>query len=67
MTKRRDFIKQSLLGTAGLAIGGMGFTSKSYNSINGANERINVAVAGIRSRGIVHIGAFCALKDEKLQ
>ncbi|MEO9021001.1 MAG: Gfo/Idh/MocA family oxidoreductase [Ginsengibacter sp.] len=65
MTKRRDFIKQSLLGTAGIAIGGMGFTSKSYNSIIGANERINVAVAGIRSRGIVHIGAFCALKDRK--
>ncbi|HZK93860.1 MAG TPA: twin-arginine translocation signal domain-containing protein, partial [Prolixibacteraceae bacterium] len=44
MTERRDFIKKSLLGTAGIAIGGMGFSSKSYASIIGANERINIAV-----------------------
>jgi hypothetical protein len=43
MTKRREFIKKSILGSAGLAIGGIGFTSKSYTSIVGANERINVA------------------------
>ncbi len=32
MTKRRDFIKKSILGTAGIAIGGMGFSAKSYAS-----------------------------------
>ena len=51
MTKRRDFIKKSVIGTAGIAIGGMGFSSKSYASIIGANERINVAVIGIGGRG----------------
>ncbi len=28
MTKRRDFIKKSILGTAGIAIGGMGFSAE---------------------------------------
>ena len=51
MTKRREFIKQSVLGTAGIAIGGMGFSARSYSSIIGANDRINVAVIGLRSRG----------------
>ena len=63
MTERRDFIKKSLLGTAGIAIGGMGFSSKSYASIIGANERINIAVIGIRGRGTAHIDAWCKLRD----
>jgi len=63
MTQRRDFIKKSLIGSAGIAIGGMGFSAKSYGSILGANERINVAVIGIRGRGVSHIDAWCNLKD----
>lgn len=63
MTERRDFIKKSLMGTAGIAIGGMGFGAKSYASIMGANDRINVAVVGIRGRGVSHIEAWCDLKD----
>ena len=58
MTKRRDFIKKSVLGTAGITIGGMGFSSKSYASIIGSNDRLNLAVIGIRSRGGAHINAF---------
>lgn len=65
MTKRRDFIKKSILGTAGIAIGGMGFSSKSYASIIGANERIVAAVVGIGGRGSAHAGAWCTLKDSK--
>ena len=65
MTKRREFIKKSALGTAGIAIGGAGFSSKTYDSIIGANDRINVAVIGTRSRGGAHIRSFCALKDTK--
>ncbi|MCX6256265.1 MAG: hypothetical protein NTV31_17585 [Bacteroidia bacterium] len=30
MTKRREFIKTGILGTAGITIGGMGFSSRSY-------------------------------------
>jgi len=63
LIKRREFIKQGAMGTAGLAIGGMGFTAKSYASIIGANERINLAVIGIRNQGTVHLRRFCELKD----
>ena len=63
MIKRREFIKKSVIGTAGVAIGGMGFSAKSYASIIGANERINLAVIGIRNQGTVHINSYCGLKD----
>ncbi|MCF6358552.1 MAG: twin-arginine translocation signal domain-containing protein, partial [Draconibacterium sp.] len=65
MTERRDFIKKSLIGTAGIAIGGMGFSAKSYGSIMGANERITMAVIGIRGQGNGHIGKWCSLKDNR--
>ena len=65
MTKRRDFIKKSLIGTAGITIGGMGFSAKSYGSIMGANERITMAVIGIRGRGKAHISGWAALKDNR--
>jgi predicted dehydrogenase len=61
--KRREFIKKSIVGTAGIAIGGIGSSAKSYASIIGANERINLAVIGIRNQGTVHIKSFCGLKD----
>ncbi|MEJ7691504.1 Gfo/Idh/MocA family oxidoreductase [Daejeonella sp.] len=63
MTKRRDFIKKSLIGSAGIAIGGMGFSAKSYASILGANERLNLAVIGISGRGASHISNFSSMKD----
>ncbi|HKG68051.1 MAG TPA: Gfo/Idh/MocA family oxidoreductase [Segetibacter sp.] len=63
MEKRRDFIKKGLMGTAGIAIGGMGFSAKSYASIPGANDRLNIGVVGIRGRGISHIEAYCELKN----
>ena len=62
-TNRRDFIKQGMIGTAGVGIGAMGFSAKSYAAIKGANERINVAVIGIRNQGTVHLNSWCALKD----
>ncbi len=65
MTKRRDFIKKSLIGTAGLTLGGIGFSSKSYASIIGANDRIMAAVVGIGGRGTAHVSAWCKLKDSR--
>ena len=65
MTKRRDFIKQSSVGTAGIAIGAMGFSSSSYASIIGANDRIVAAVVGIGGRGGAHVNAWCTLKESK--
>lgn len=63
MTTRRDFLKKSTLGTAALTIGGMGLSSKSYASVVGANDRINIAVIGIRGQGGGHIRTYCRLKD----
>src|SRR5450759_3474081 len=65
MTKRRDFIRKSALGAAGITIGGIGFSAKSYASIIGANERINIAVVGIRSQGTAHINSYCSMKNIK--
>ncbi len=65
MTERRDFIKKTLAGTAGIAIGGVGFSAKSYASIIGANDRINVAVIGTRGQGFGHIRTWCRLKDSQ--
>ena len=61
MENRRDFIKKGLVGGVGLAIGGMGFSAKSYGSILGANDRLTLAVIGIHGRGTAHIDAWCAL------
>lgn len=63
MTKRRDFIKTGILGAAGIAIGGRGFSARSYKSIIGSNERINLAVVGIRGQGGTHINSWSSLKD----
>lgn len=63
MSERRDFIKKSVLGSAGIAIGGMKFSPKSYASIMGANDRIHIGVIGIRNQGRVHINNWCDLKD----
>jgi predicted dehydrogenase len=63
MTKRREFIKKSALGAAGIAIGGSGFDAKSYSSIIGSNDRIVMGVIGIRNQGSVHINMWCDLKN----
>jgi predicted dehydrogenase len=63
MTKRREFIKKSVLGSAGIAIGGMGLSSKTYASIIGANDRINIGVIGIRNQGAVHIDSWLSIKE----
>ncbi len=65
MSERRDFIKQSLVGGAGIAIGGMGFSAKSYGSIIGANDRINLCVIGIRGQGENHIHKWASLKENR--
>jgi len=65
MTKRREFIQKGVLGTAGISIGGMAFSRRSYNSIIGSNERLHVAVIGIRGQGGGHINSWCGLKESK--
>lgn len=51
---RRDFLKKSVAGTALFTLGGVlpGFSPKSYANILGANEKVNVGVMGVNSRGL---------------
>jgi predicted dehydrogenase len=49
-TSRKSFIKKSALGMAGLTIGGMGMTRKSYSRVIGASDRLNLAVVGLGRR-----------------
>lgn len=54
-SNRREFIKKSTAATLGIsALGAMGFSPKSYARILGANDRLNVAIAGLGRR----LGAF---------
>ncbi len=47
---RRDFIKQSVLATAGAYAGTLGLSAKSYGKILGANDRVRVGVVGFSDR-----------------
>lgn len=54
-SNRREFLKKSSVATLGVsALGAAGFSAKSYSRILGANERLNVAIAGLGRR----LGAF---------
>lgn len=65
MTNRREFIKLTAAGSAAFAIGGIGLSPKAYSSVIGSNDRINLAVIGVRSRGKDHLDNWCALKDNR--
>jgi len=65
MTKRREFIKKSVLGAAGITIGGMGFSSRSYASIVGSNDRLTLAVIGILGQGGGHINSWLSLTENR--
>jgi predicted dehydrogenase len=62
---RRDFIKKTVLGTAALSFGGafQGFSAKSYGNIVGANERINIGLVGVNSRGAALGSNFAEQKN----
>lgn len=50
MKSRREFIKQSVLATAGVMLGGLDMTARSYSRIVGSNDRVNVGVIGFSNR-----------------
>jgi hypothetical protein len=58
---RRRFISNTIKGTAALSIGSMlpSFSAASYSRIIGANERLNVGVMGVNSRGPGSCEKFC--------
>ena len=68
MTTRRKFIKNTTLGSLGIAVANSAFamTAKSYRNILGSNERLNVAIAGLGRR----LGAYIepiALKNSNVE
>ncbi len=66
MNTRREFIKKSAIGAAGITLAGMGMPVNSYARIMGANDRINVAIIGLGRR----LGAFTepiAMKSANVQ
>jgi hypothetical protein len=66
MSSRRSFIRKSALGVAGITMGGIGMSAKSYNKIIGANDRLNVALVGLGRR----LGAFpepISMKESNVQ
>ncbi|BDD11946.1 dehydrogenase (plasmid) [Fulvitalea axinellae] len=51
MKSRRDFVKKVGLGTMAMSVGASSiFTTKSYAKVIGANDRVRVALVGVRSR-----------------
>jgi predicted dehydrogenase len=64
---RRAFIKKTAAGAAAVSIGGIlpGFSAKSYGSIFGANDRINIAMMGVNSRGMALANTFA--KQENVE
>ncbi len=60
---RRSFLKKSAMTSAGVALGTLAFSSKSYSRIMGANDRVNFAVIGLHGRGREHIKSIAACKN----
>jgi predicted dehydrogenase len=50
MSSRRQFIVNSSKAAAGVYVGALGFSAKSYGRIIGSNDRVNVGVVGFSDR-----------------
>ncbi len=55
--------RRKFIATSALATGAVVLSASSYNRIMGANDRVNIAVAGVNSRGLGHIIATKACKN----
>jgi predicted dehydrogenase len=53
---RRNFIMKTVAGSAAIYAGGIlpAFSAKSYQRIMGSNDRVNVCIMGVNSRGFAH-------------
>jgi predicted dehydrogenase len=62
-SNRREFIKKAAAATAGITAGGLtsSLSARSYGRIAGANDRIQVAIAGLGRR----LGAYIAPISDK--
>ena len=60
---RRDFTKTAVTGAAGISISPTILTGRGWK---GANDRVNIAVIGIRSQGQLHIAGYSASKNARV-
>jgi predicted dehydrogenase len=63
---RRDFIKKTTAGSLALTLGGLTFPTMANARIVGANDHINCAVIGVRSRAKAHVRAIHANSNAKI-
>ncbi len=63
MKNRRDFIKQSALTTAGIAVGAQAIAKPFKPSIVGANEKIRMGFIGVGNRGSQLLNLFMKNSD----
>jgi predicted dehydrogenase len=64
MTARRDFLKTTVLGTAGVALGA---TARGQARVPGANDRVVVASIGIRGQGNALKRGFARLSGVEIK
>jgi predicted dehydrogenase len=55
---RRNFVKSTIASAVGMALTDNSFGFAKPSQILGSNERINVAVIGLRGQGLSHINAY---------
>lgn len=63
---RRDFIRKTALGTAGITMGGLGMSASSYKSVKGSNDRLVFGITGINSRGVALLKAVSKLDNAEI-
>jgi len=66
MTTRRNFIKKTTASTAAMTLGGIIMPKWGYSNVLGANDHINCAVIGVRSRAKAHVKAIHADPNAKV-
>lgn len=66
MTTRRNFIKKTTASTAAITLGGIVLPQWGYSNVLGANDHINCAVIGVRSRAKAHVKAIHADPNAKI-
>ncbi|CAM4281491.1 Gfo/Idh/MocA family protein [Zobellia nedashkovskayae] len=66
MTTRRNFIKKTATGSVALSFSGLILPSMANANILGANDHINCAIIGVRSRAKAHVMAVHEQKNAKI-
>ena len=64
MTNRREFIKKSAIGAAGITIGTNFITSAAWARARGSNDKLVLAVIGLRSRGGDLLNSFASMYND---